>query len=1088
MRVLGVDIGMASIGFALLNYDLDTKTGFIEKMGVHLFDKAEQPKTGASLALARRTARQARKTIRRRVGRLKALRRLFESHNLEFIPADNTITHTFEEQNRANQQAVRFLSELAPWELRSQALQRKLEKKELARVLYHIAKHRGFKSTKKGETSDEKSESSKMLGAASQNRAAFLEAGYPTIGAYLYSERLEKGQKVRNRNGEYINTILRSLNEDEARLILKIQRENFSQTWITEKFIEEYCSIAFSQKPLKSVEDMVGDCTLEKLKGNSAPRAPRFSRSAELFVLWEKINHLRIIRANGQPDILTPEERRKVYEKAHSQKTIEYSHIRKCCNMAADDVFNMLSYTALKKKKKSKNSAVALTKTPEMLESWDAIVTQTEKTKFVELGGYYALKKILGEDLEGEQVLLWDEVAKILSFEQDVEAMADKLYARQEALKLSDEQILELIKIHDFKGTVNLSCQAIQALLPFLKEGKTYDKAVLEAGYQIKIEKKGTKLPPFEMTNNPVVNRALSQVRKVINAILREYGLPDKIHVELAREMTRTFDDRKKIENEQKANRALNEEIKIKIAEDFGGFVPPLKYKLWLEQQRLCLYSGLPISPEELKDETQTQIDHALPYARSFNNSYFNKVLVKTGENQHKGDRTVWEYFEKRKSPEEWDRLVHAVKYLPSQKRNNILNQSFDRHEEDWKDRHLNDTRWITRAVKTHIEQHLNLPGEPGKKQTVLAVNGSVTHYLRVQWGLEKDREESSKHHAQDAAVIAAATPDIIHMVANYNKYLRKAKGEPVRTPLPWDSFRRDIKQELDNIFVSRMPRRSVSGEIASPNPSRVIIHPESGKQIVIERVSLESLNEKKLEQLIGKEDRNKKLYEILLARLKEHGGKADRAFKEPVYLDKNARRHQVKKVSLYGSPESGKLIRGGLVSNGDQVRVDVFSKAGKFYLCPVYAWHFKIGETPNQVIAANKKVGDWPLIDDTYQFLFTLYPNDFVRLTQQDGQVFEGYYATSDISVAQIDIRSHDDSKLYPQKDTLVSGKGFGVMRLKSMEKYQIDYFGRRFPVKETERPPIKKQRVKGLDVAHSPHSEWLQTQPEKPAIEAGE
>jgi CRISPR-associated endonuclease Csn1 len=466
----------------------------------------------------------------------------------------------------------------------------------------------------------------------------------------------------------------------------------------------------------------------------------------------------------------------------------------------------------------------------------------------------------------------------------------------------------------------------------------------------------------------------------------------------------------------------------------------------------------------------------------------FNKVLVKTDENQRKGNQTVWEYFNERKSSEDWDRLVHAVKYLPSQKRNNILNQTFARNEEDWKERHLNDTRWITRAVKTHIEQHLNLPGELGKKQTVLAVNGSVTHYLRLQWGLEKNREESSKHHAQDAAVIAAATPAIIQKVANYNKYLRKAKGEMVHTPAPWESFRRDVKNRLDEIFVSRMPRRAVSGEIASPNPSRVIMHPETGKQIVIERVGLDSLDNKKLERLIGKEARNKKLYGILLARLQEHGGKPDKAFKEPVYLDKNERQHQVKKVSLYGSPESGKLIRGGLVSNGAQVRVDVFCKRDEFYLCPVYAWHFKIGQTPNQVIKPKKKIEEWPIINEAFQFQFTLYPNDFVRLTQKNGQVFEGYYVTTDIALGQISLRSHDDSDIYPQKDTLVNVRSFGVMSLKLMEKYQVDYFGNKFPVQEKERPPIKKKRSKCLDVAHSAHSEQLQAQSKKPAIEAEE
>jgi CRISPR-associated endonuclease Csn1 len=165
---------------------------------------------------------------------------------------------------------------------------------------------------------------------------------------------------------------------------------------------------------------------------------------------------------------------------------------------------------------------------------------------------------------------------------------------------------------------------------------------------------------------------------------------------------------------------------------------------------------------------------------------------------------------------------------------------------------------------------------------------------------------------------------------------------------------------------------------------------------------------------------------------------------------------------------------------------VDVFKKEGKFYLCPVYAWHFKIGETPNQVVAQHKKIEDWPVIDESFEFQFTLYPNDLVRLTQKDGQVIEGYYVTTSISLAQIDLRSHDDSKTYQQKDTLVSVRNFGVLSLKSMEKYQVDYFGRRFPVIERERPPIKKKKEKRFDVAHHPDPEQMQTQPQTGTTEA--
>ena len=119
----GFDIGIASVGWAVL-----AKTRIVD-LGVRAFDKAETAKEGESLNLARRSARLMRRRLRRRAWRLTKLARLLKREGLiddAYKFHDLTATLT------------------SPWKLRVEALDRRLENDEWAKVLYHVCKHRGF--------------------------------------------------------------------------------------------------------------------------------------------------------------------------------------------------------------------------------------------------------------------------------------------------------------------------------------------------------------------------------------------------------------------------------------------------------------------------------------------------------------------------------------------------------------------------------------------------------------------------------------------------------------------------------------------------------------------------------------------------------------------------------------------------------------------------------------------------------------------------------------------------------------------------------------------------------------------------------
>ena len=130
-------------------------------------------------------------------------------------------------------------------------------------------------------------------------------------------------------------------------------------------------------------------------------------------------------------------------------------------------------------------------------------------------------------------------------------------------------------------------------------------------------------------------------------------------------------------------------------------------------------------------------------------------------------------------------------------------------------------------------------------------------------------------------------------------------------------------------------------------------------------------------------------------------------------------------------------------------VRVDVFAKPNKsgkdeFYLVPVYrhqvmdrkGWP----QPPNRAIVAYKPEAEWTLINASYEFRFSLYPDAYIELIKRDGELVEGYYRSADRSTGAISLSVHN------LREPLI--RGIGAKTLRSFRKYQIDRLGRRFEI----------------------------------------
>lgn len=1049
---LGLDIGIASVGAALLG------EGRIQGLYVRTFDKAETDKEGESLNKIRREARSTRRRLRRRAHRLQRLLWLFEKQGL--LPSAS-VEH--------------LQTSFSPWQLRADGLDRLLENSEWAAVLYHMVKHRGFQSTRKSERKEDE-KVGQMLSGVSRNKQLMEEGGYRTIGE-MAARHPDFAQAKRNKGGAYTNTFARADLEHELQMLFAAQRTLGNQH-AEESFAEQVHEILMQRRPALSGESllkMVGRCTFE----SSEYRAPKASYSAEKFVWLTRLNNLRL-NTLGQIRELTEEERNALVTMPFSQAKLNYKQVRRKLELADDTRFVGLLYSG------------AGSRDPENATLFEAKAFHALRKEYESNG----LKTEWIRDSQNPERL--NQLAYALTvFKEDDESTA---WLREQ--KISDDIISAVLNI-SFSDFVRLSTKAIDKILPYMEQGKRYDEAVQLAGYahhsQLNKGKKGDYISRFsrDFVANPVVARALNQSRKLVNAIIREHGLPQAIHIELARDLSRPFDERNQIRREQENYRKIKEEDIERFEKEFE-FTPRgvdfLKWRLYREQDAKCAYSLQALDADRLHEDGYVQIDHILPYSRSFNDGLSNKVLVLTKENQNKGNQTPYEYLGGEQESERWLKFVAWVSANPKfrdAKKRNLLRRDFgEEAAEGFRERHLSDTRYITRAFKQLVEEHLVLP-----KGGCITVSGQLTAFLRARWGLLKVREDGDKHHALDAAVVAAASRGLVKRLGDYSRrgelelvrsnYTDPVTGEIVdvsalrkleeRFPLPWDGFREELVgwlsetpshylQRLSHytleqakavrpLRVSRAPTRRGLGQ-AHQETIRSAKYLEQEKSTV--RTALTSLKSKDLENMVGYDDpRNQSFINALQERLDQHNGDGRKAFAEPFYKPTKSGLPgpQVRAVKLFATQKSGLPVRGGVAANGDMLRIDVFTKNDRYFVVPLYVADAVKEELPNRAVIQGKREENWEVMDDSYLFLFSLYPNDWVEVELKDG-IRSGYYAGLDRSTGAIHLWTHDRNQQIGAKGLI---RSIGIRTAKTVRKYHVDMLGRLHLVQQEYRKPLR-------------------------------
>lgn len=1082
---IGLDIGITSVGWAALALDGNERPCGILDMGVRIFDAAENPKDGSSLAAPRREKRSMRRRLRRHQHRNERIRNLIVSRG---ILSEPELDGLFDG----------ILDDI--YTLRVRALDEAVSPKEFARILLHISQRRGFRSNRK---SADPKEDGKILEAVHANMQRMAEHNYRTVGEMLLKDPMFRAQK-RNKGGEYLTTVSRDQVADEVRAIFSAQRR-FGSAFASEETEEAYLTILLSQRSFdegpggnspyggNQIERMIGKCTFFP----EEPRAARAAYSFEYFSLLQKVNHIRLLK-DGESVRLSDEQRRQIIDLAHKTADLHFGKIRKELQLPEDWLFNAVRY-----------------------DPRESIETSEKKEKFQYLKCYHTMRTAIDRNGKGRFALLSTEQRDAIGTVLTLYKSSDRVAAELASAGIEPRDIEALDTIGGFSKTGHISLNACRLLIPYLEQGMNYNEACEAAGLDFRGHggtgrSKLLHVTPedLEDVTSPVVRRAVSQTVKVLNAIIRRYGSPVYLNIELAREMAKDFTERKKLEKSNKENRSRNERAMERIRSEFGKLnatgLDLVKLKLYEEQGGVCPYSQKQMSLAKLFEPGYAEVDHIIPYSISFDDSYRNKVLVLAEENRNKGNRLPLQYLTgaRRDAFIVW--VNSSVRDF--RKRQKLLKERMTEDDEkQFRERNLQDTKTMAVFLMNFIRDHLQFAeSTTGRKKRVTAVNGAVTAYMRKRWGITKLREDGDLHHAVDALVIACTNDGMIREISRYAalrecRYMQTedgsiavddSTGEVLRQfPYPWRDFRKELEARLANdpakvlqdlrlpfyaesgkplpgpIFVSRAPRRKVTGAAHM----ETIRSPKAiDEGLVITKTALTKLKLKNGEiENYYMPGSDRLLYEALKARLEAFGGNAEKAFAEPFHKPKHdgTPGPLVRTVKLYKPSTLNVSVLGGkgVADNGSMVRIDVFYIEGDgYYFVPVYVADTLKSELPNKACVAYKPYSEWKPMQDE-DFLFSLYPNDLIRVTHRktlklsktntesrlpdtvESKSFLMYFISAGISVASIACRNHDNT---------YEIKGLGIKTLERIEKYTVDALGDYHKVEKESRVPFRMKR----------------------------
>jgi len=977
---LGLDLGTNSLGWFVVWLQKDSAGWHpmgLGPGGVRVFPDGRDRQSGTSNAVDRRMARGARKRRDRFVDRRNRLMEALVRHGL--------MPPTEMEQ--------KALETLDPYELRAKALDEALPAYHVGRALFHLNQRRGFLSNRKAEKNEDDKGAIKQ-GATRLDQA--MEADNArTLGEFLW-RRHQRRESVRARNiaagpkAVYNFYPTRDHYRREFDAIWDTQAKcRSSMTSDARAQIEN--EIIFFQRDLK--QPPVGKSSFDPAtapyeKDPEGYRCPWAHPLAQRFRIFKEVRNLEIHETGKAGKKVAKEDGDKVALALLHNNKVSFDKIRALLKLSQEAKFNLESER--RDHLKGDELAERLANRNLFGKAWRSLPLDRQIT---------IAEKLLGEPDEKTLVSWLQGKCGLDAATADKVANAHLpdghcrlgLRALKKLRPIMENDVADDgcsgVQEHDavrriYGDHAKLPTGEILDRLPYY--GEWLPDAVVGTG-----DDRSKKEKRFGQFPNPTVHIGLGQLRRLVNALIKEFGAPEQVVVELARDLKRSQEEKREEEARQAKNQEKNDERKMKLAEigiiNVSG-ADLMKMRLWQELgdiAKTCPFSGRPISLTQLMS-ADVEVEHLIPYSDSLDNSAANKTVCFTSANRLKGKQTPYEAFG---STPEWPAISARASTLPSNKRWRFAPDARDRLKRDGRDfldRQLMETRWLSRLARQYMSAICN-PNQ------VWVVTGQHTGLIRGKWGLNtllpdhnfttaKNRADH-RHHAIDALVVALTDRSLLQRIAS----VYDDKRDRIEVPLPWRTLRDDLNAALKRITVSHKPDHGHQGKLHEDTAYGAVKQEEKddhGKSFgnLVYRKPLAALTHNEIEKI-----RDRRLRDMVRAHV-------DAAAKNSVSLTKalldfrdNVRdphiKNGLKRVRLVKSEKQDYLVpvkdaRTGAVyksySAGKNVFIEIFEH-------PDGTWH---GEAATFFQANQLSYTlQWPTEFPSSRRVMRLFKDDLVRI-----------------------------------------------------------------------------------------------------------
>ena len=865
----------------------------------------------------------------------------------------------------AAEEKDRKLRQITYYQWRATAAKSRIEPEQLVTVL--------------SEINGDIAASSGYLGAIGDHSKE-LEINKMTVGEYLFDLIKKNPHNSLKNIVFYRNDYIHEFNtiwETQSKFHKELTPE------LKDKVANE---IIFFQRRLKSQKGLISFCELEGKeitladgkKVMTGPRVcPKSSPLFQEFKIWQDLNNLLLENKTvkkGEYTALTIEQKELLYKELYCTKELSAKEALKVLGL------NEKEYSLNYKKLQGNITQVTL------LNAYKNIVEMTghdvEKFDKIDAENKLLLVRAVFETLGAKTDFLTfdagnnaDEMQQnamfklwhlLYSYEDDNTPTGNgKLIEHISQLTgLPHDYASMLARVTFVQDFGSLSSKAIMKILPHMKnEGMIYSDACQAAGYNhskqsLTKEEKETRqlekhleLLPKNTLRNPVVEKIINQMIHVVNGCIDEYGSFDEIHIEMARELKQNQKQREDATKHINAKTKEAENIKkILKGAPFNISNPSrndvLRYQLYEElapNGYKTLYSSTYISKEKLFSR-DFDIEHIIPQAKVFDDSYSNKTLEARDVNIEKSNMTAIDYVRMKYGDEGVADYLKRIAFLNkegSRKKHKNLTTEEDKIENGFLNRDLSDSQYIARKAKELLLQ---------VARDVIATTGSITARLREDWQLvdvmkelnwekydklglttvERNRDgheirritdwtkrNDHRHHAMDALTIAFTRHSHIQYLNNLNA---KDEGEKKDSniygiekkelmqnrrfvpPIPLDEFRAEALKHLGNILVSikaknKVVTKNVNKIKGAKAQNTLTPRGQLHNETVYGRRQRYSTREEKVGAGFTVEKINtvcRKAYrDALMRRLEENGGDPKKAFtgknslaKNPLFVD----------------------------------------------------------------------------------------------------------------------------------------------------------------------------------------------------------